>query len=217
MKNPHDTSEYTTVTMPDESNVENSASVPDSQNSDSANVGNGCKTENRKKKKKFSGAYYYADTEDGKLKETAFARTALTVIAFMLQIIVLLLPQGGLEYITDNIPSYAYAYMWIVFIMIAVSVWLFVMNAKRYKIVKRIPVEYAPKKGFKRRAYLGAELYIAINALMFVMELSFVCIHYDGWGLVAMFICLAATAAAIGARTVTWLALRNSELIQPPA
>lgn len=203
MKNFHDDKNYEKV-EPTANETEPNVATQNAENT----------PEKRKAKKKPTGAYFYVHTDADKLKEAAFARTMLTIIAFMLQVVVLAMPQGGLEYITNNIPSYAYAYMWIVFVMIGVSVWLFVMNAVRYKIVKRIPVERAPKKGFKRRAYFGAELYIAVNALLFVIELSFVCIHYDGFGLASMFLCLLAVGAAVGARMVTWLALRNSERVE---
>lgn len=220
MKDPHNVSEYTTVAPPNDGEGDVAREVADGgdlpvppvEQADELSV----ERRKKSKKQKFSGAYYYVDVEENKLKELAFMRTLLTVIAFMLQIIVLLLPQGGLEYITENIPSYAYAYMWIIFAMIAVSVWLFVMNAVKYKFAKRIPKEYAPKRGFARRAYFGAELYIAVNALTFVIELSFVCIHFDGWGLGAMFICLVATAVAVAARQVTHITLKNAELIAPP-
>ena len=213
MKDPHNVSEYTTVPAPQDG--EEVARTEQADSGMTAQAEQSVK-QKQKKKKALSGAYYYVDADEKRLSEMAFARTMLTVIAFMLQIVVLLLPQGGLEYVTNNLSSYAYAYMWIVFVMIAVSVWLFVMNAIRYKLVKRIPKEYAPKKGFKRRAYFGAELYIAVNALLFVIELSFVCIHYDGWGLGAMFLCLLATAAAVAARMITWFTLRDSELIPAP-
>lgn len=164
-------------------------------------------------KKKLSGAYYYVDTDEQKLREQAFIRTVLTIIAVMLQLITLALPQGGLEYITENIPSLAYAYMWAVFVMLAIAVWLIIMNAVRYKIVKRIPVERAPKKGFANRAYFGAELYIASNAMTVVFELVFVCIHFDAVGLIAFFVCAGATVAAVFARIVTHNALKNSTLV----
>ena len=166
--------------------------------------------------KKLSGAYYYVDTDEAELAKTSFTRTLLTVIALLLQLVVLMLPQDGLKFVTENIPSYAYVYMWAVFVMFAASVYVIVMNMTRCKIQKRVPKERAPKNGFKRRTFLCSELYIAINALLFVIELSFVCIHYDAVGLVAMFICALATAAAVAARQFGWLALRNAELIPAP-
>lgn len=170
----------------------------------------------KRKKPKFSGAYWYTATDEAKLAEQSFIRMLLTVIAFLLQVVVLLFPQGGLEYITNNIPSYAYVYMWVVFVFIGVAIYVNVMNFTRYKLIKRIPVERAPKNGFKRRSFFGAELFVIVNALLFVIELSFVCISFDGWGLAGMFVALIATAASVWARQVTVITLRSAELIPPP-
>lgn len=170
----------------------------------------------KQKKKKLSDAYYYTETDEAQLAKASFNRTLAAVIALLLQIVVLMLPQGGLEYVTRALPSYAYAYMWAVFVMLIASVYVIVMNMTRCKLKKRIPKEYAPRRGFKRRTFFSSELYIAVNALIFVIELSFVCIRYDGIGLTAMFISLLATAAAVGARQIGWLALRNAELIPAP-
>jgi len=163
-----------------------------------------------------SGAYWYTVTDEAKLATRSFNRTALSVIALLLQIAVLMLPQGGLEYVTKNIPSYAYVYMWAVFVMLGVSVYVLIMCLTRYKLLKRIPVERAPKGGFKRRAHLCEEIRLAVYALIFCMELSFVCIHYDGIGLVGMFVSAAALAAAAWARQITHLTLKDAELIPPP-
>ena len=171
----------------------------------------------REKKPKFSGAYWYVETDEDELKKQAFIRMLLSVIAFLLQVVVLLLPQGGLEYVTNTIPSYAYVYMWAVFVTLGVAIYVNIMNFTRYKLLKRIPVERAPKKGFKRRSFFGAEVFVVVNALLFIIELSFMCIHFDGVGLTAMFLTLLATAAAVWARQVTVLALRNAELIPAPA
>lgn len=167
-----------------------------------------------KSKKKFSGDYYYVDADRETLSKSSFIRTLLTVIALMLQIVVLLLPQGGLEYITKNFPSYAYVYMWAVFVMLAVSVYVLIMNFTRYKLVKRIPKERAPSRGFKNRTFFGTELFMAINALILAIEISFVCISYDGVGLAAVFICAAALAASVLARQTALYALRSAELIR---
>lgn len=195
MKDPHDKSEYKKVSA-------------DAQNGKSPGKGD---------KPKFSGAYYYVNVDDKKLAEMSFARTLLTVIAFMLQIVALMLPQAGTAYATIHCPSYAYFYvLFTLFGMIGVSFWLFVMNQVRYKFIKRIPVERAPRGGFAKRAYFGAELYMAVNAVMFVFQLSFVCLCYDGGGLGATFLCLAATGAAVAAREITHLTLKKSELIPAP-
>ncbi len=171
----------------------------------------------KKKKQKFSGAYWYVTTDETELKKQSFTRTLLTVIALMLQLVVLLLPQGGLEYVTKNIASYAYVYMWFVFVMLGVSVYVLIMNLTRYKIEKRIPVERAPKKGFKRRSFFGAELLVIMYFAIFAIELSFVCISYDAVGLVAMFVSLLAVGAAVWARMITVLTLKDAERIDPPA
>lgn len=196
MKNPHDKAEYKKVDGEKPKETTETSSTP---------------------KSKFSGAYFYVNVDDKKLAEMSFARTLLTVIAFLLQIVALMLPQSGYAYVTDHYPSYAYAYvLFTLFGMIGVSFWLFVMNQVRYKFIKRIPEERAPRGGFKHRAYFGAELYMAVNAAMFVFELSFVCMSYNGAGLGALFVCAAATAASVAARQITHLTLKNSEYIPAP-
>lgn len=219
MKNPHNESEYTKVENDGaETPVENSVAENSPEQTDTeTNISTEPEVKQKKEKKpKFSGAYYYTDTDESKLAEKAFIRTILTIIAFILQVVVLMLPQGGLEYVTNTYPSYAYVYMWLVFVMLGISVWIVIMNMTRYKFKKRIPKEYAPKNGFARRAFFGAELYIAVNAVMVALELSFVCIHYDGFGLGGLFITAAALAAATVARQVTHLTFKNAELIPPP-
>ena len=170
----------------------------------------------RKSKKELSGAYWYTLKEDADLIRNTQIRSLIHVVALMLQIVVLALPQGGLEYVTKHISSYAFTYMWMVFIMIGVSIYVIIMDCVRNKIQKRIPVERAPKKGFKRRAFLTAEIDIAINALIFLFELTFVCIHYDGFGLLGMFLTAAATGMAVWAREVEHLTLKDAELIPAP-
>ncbi|MCH5161413.1 MAG: hypothetical protein J1G04_05220 [Clostridiales bacterium] len=172
-------------------------------------------TTKKKRKRELSGAYWYTETDD-ELKKQSFIRTLITVIAFMLQLVVLVLPQGSLGYVTEHIPSYAYVYMWFVFVMFGVSIYVIVMNMTRYKLLKRIPVERAPKHGFKRRSFFGAELLIATYAVIFVLELSFVCISFDGFGLTGMFVSLLSVAAAVWARQVTVLTLRDATLIPAP-
>lgn len=164
-----------------------------------------------------SGAYYYVETESQKLSEFSFARTTLTIIALLLQLVVLCLPQGSLEYVTLAYPSLAFCYMIAVFAFVIASVWIIVMNATRYKFLKRIPVSRAPRGGFARRAFFGNELYIAFNALIAVFEITFLCFKYDGVGLAGMFVCVLALAAAVAARQVTHVALKNSTLIPAAA
>lgn len=183
---------------------------------DSAPQSTAAETGKRAPKTKFSGAYWYVRTDEETLAKNAAIRTLLTIIAFMLQAVILAMPQGGLEYVTLHISSYAFIYMWFVFIYIGVSIYVFVMNAVRYKFLKRIPIERAPKKGFKNRAFFGTELFMGINALMLAVELSFVCISYDGFGLASVFIAAAALAASVVARQYTVITLRDSELVPAP-
>lgn len=170
----------------------------------------------RKSKKQLSGAYWYVDKDDETLMKNAFNRSILTVIALMLQMVVLLFPQGGLEYTTKHIPSYAFVYMWVVFLMLGTAIYAIVMNKLRYMIAKRIPVERAPKNGFKYFVYFGTELFTVINFILFCMEISFVAISFDGFGLAGVFVSAAATAAAVWARMITHLSLRNAERISAP-
>lgn len=174
------------------------------------------KEKKRKKGKELSGAYWYCIKEDADLLRNSQIRSLVHLIALMLQLVVLALPQEGLEYVTKFISSYALVYMWAVFIMIGVMIYVLVMDFVRNKIQKRIPVEHAPKHGFKRRAFLSAEIAIAINALIFVLELSFVCIYFDGIGLLGMFLALAATGMAVWAREIEHLTLKDDERIEAP-
>lgn len=210
MKNPHDKNEYKTVDdvsteqPPSEESPEDGVVVP----TDGAG-------KNKKRRNKKSGAYYYVEGDEKTLAERSFIRSTLTVIALMLQIVILMLPQNGMAYVLDHSPSYAYVYaMFTIIVTGGVSIWLMVMNFTRYKIVKRIPVEYAPKKGFSRRAFFGAELYMAVNAVMFVFELSFICCEYNGAELACLFMSAAALAASVAARQVTHLTLKNAQLVK---
>lgn len=208
MKTPHD---------PDSYEKTEAAVTPETPDNDATETDKHHGESKRSGKKKLSGAYYYVNVDEKKLSEAAFVRTVLTVIALLLQVVILLLPaQASLEYVTTRLASLALFYVMSVFVVLAISVWLAIMNATRYKFRKRIPVEHAPKNGFKRRAFFGAELYIAANALITVFEIVFVCVKYDPITLVAVFLSALATAAAVGARQVTHLALRNSELIPAP-
>lgn len=208
MKDPHDVSTYKTVDEPPEP-VE-TTETPETQTPTD---------KHKKQKRELSGAYYYVDVDAQKLATASFTRTTLTVIALLLHLVVQIMPiQAGADYVSKHISSYALFYvLFTIFGIGVVSVWLCIMNIVRYKFDKRIPVERAPKGGFKKRAYFGAELYMAVNAVMFVFQLSFVCIKYDGWGLAGLFVTAAALAAAVAARQVTHLTLRHSELIPAPA
>lgn len=128
----------------------------------------------------------------------------------MLQLVVLLLPQSGIGYITENLPSYAFVYMCSVFVMLFAAVFVIIMNFRRYKLRRRIPKEYAPRRGFKYRSFFGAEALVAVTAVLLIMEISFVCLSYDGFGLLGVFLCALSTAAAVWARTVTVLVLKDA-------
>lgn len=175
---------------------------------------NGEKQKKPRGKRKLSGSYWYSQTDETELVKQAFNRTLSTVIATLLQFVVLIFPQDGLKYVTENIPSYAYVYMWIVFVFIGTAVYVNIMNAVRYKFQKRIPVEHAPKSGFKRRAFLGTEIFMILNGVIFILELSFVCIHFDGWGLAGVFVAALAVAAAVFSRIITVRTLGDSVKIE---
>lgn len=217
MKDPHNSTKYVQVDKKDDEPTPNASDAPDAESPADGQVPppeqNG-----KTKKPKFSGAYYYVDKDEQKLATASFARTTLTIIAFMLQVVALLFPeQAGAIYVSKHIASYGLIYvLFTVFGLVGVSIWLMITNQFVYKIAKRIPVERAPKHGFTRRAFFGQELYIAVNAAMSVFQLSFVCIRFDGWGLGAFFVCLAALAAAVAARQVTHLTLKDAELIPAP-
>lgn len=201
MKSPHDQSEYQKIDdAPDSTPEQTDVQATENQ----APV---------KRIKKLSGAYFYVETDEKKLSELAFIRSLLAIIALLLQMVVLCLPQGSLEYVTNTYPSVSFCYMLAVLVAIVVAIWFIIMNMTRYKFSKRIPVEYAPKSGFGRRAFFGNELYIATNALILVFEIMFLCFKYDGVGLAGMFVCALALGAAIAARQVTHYALKNSTLI----
>ncbi len=220
MKNPHDVSTYSTVDEePNKTETPDAAETPETvETPETAEAVDKPAEKRKKQKRELSGAYYYVEVDAQKLATASFARTALTVIAFLLQLTVQIMPiQAGAEYVSKHISSYAFFYMlFTIFGVGVVSIWLCIMNIVRYKFVKRIPVEHAPKGGFQKRAYFGAELYMAVNAVMLVFQLSFVCIKYDGWGLAGLFITAAALAAAVAARQVTHLTLRHSEHIPAP-
>lgn len=187
---------------------------PDTKSENSA-AGGEAKKQKKPKKPKFSGSYYYVGKSAEELAKSSFFRTVLSVAGLLVQAVTLLfVPQGGVKYVTENIASYAYTYMWLVFVMLAVTVYIIIMQFTRYKLDKRIPVERAPKNGFKRRAFLGHEIYMGIYALLLAVEISFVCISYDIYGLIAVFLCAVALAAAVGARQITHLTLKDAELIE---
>lgn len=168
---------------------------------------------NAKKKSKLSGAYWYIALDDENLSRLSFTRALLTIIAFMLQLVVLLLPQDGLAYVTNNTPSYAYVYMWAVFIMIAAAIYAIVMCFTRNKLKKRIPVERAPKRGFKFFTFPSAELFTVLLIIILGMEISFLCMAYDGFGLLGMFLCSASLGVQIWSRMIAHNVLKTAELI----
>ncbi|MDE6294318.1 MAG: hypothetical protein K2L88_06845, partial [Clostridiales bacterium] len=212
VKNPHEQSEYVKVDEPDTS----ADGVTENAEQSPATDEYAEPTKKAKAKKKLSGAYYYVDKDEERLAAMSFARTTLTIIAFLLQMVALLFPeQAGAMYVSNHIASLGLFYvLFTIFGMGCVSIWLMVMNQIRYKIQKRIVAEYAPKNGFKNRAYFGQELYMASMAVMAVFQLSFVCIRFDGWGLGAFLVCLASLAAAVAARQLTHITLKDAELVQ---
>lgn len=218
MKNPHNKSEY--VKVDDKTPVEEQPQQQDAtveQSGQTVEEVEKIEKTEMQKKPKYSGAYYYVDKDEAKLVSVSFARTSLTIAAFMLQMVALLFPeQAGAMYVSKHIGSYGLFYVVFVFVMFVASIWLMVMNQIRYKIAKRIPVENAPKNGFKKRAFFGQELYMAVLAVMAAFQLSFVCIRFDGWGLGAFFVCLASLAAGVAARQITHLTLKDAELIPAP-
>lgn len=214
MKNPHEQSEYVKVDEAEVAPVEDEQAFANEKDETPAAE---TAEKPKKKKAKYSGAYYYVDKDEQRLATMSFARTSLTIIAFMLQMVVLLFPQAGTEYVSDHIASYGLLYvLFTIFGMFCVSIWLMIMNQVRYKIQKRIVAEHAPKNGFGKRAYFGQELFMAVTAIMAAFELSFVCISFDGWGLFALFVCLASLAAAVAARQITHLTLKDAEFVPAP-
>ena len=89
------------------------------------------KTATAGKKPRFSGAYWFTDKSAEELQKQSAIRTMLTVIATLLQLVVLVLPQNGIGYITEKLPSYAFAYMCAVFVMLFTAVFVIIMNFYR--------------------------------------------------------------------------------------
>lgn len=167
----------------------------------------------KQKKQKYSGAYWYLQQADEDLTRLSFTRALLSIVAFMLQLVALALPQEGVKFVTYNYPSYSYGYMWVVFIMMAVAVYTIVVNFTRNKLIKRIPVERAPKNGFKFFAYIPEEIFVLVLFVLFGMEMSFVCLAFDGVGLVGMFLALISLGIQIWSRTIAVKVLRTAERI----
>ncbi len=209
MKNPHDKSEYV--------KVDDKAPEQPQQQEAAEQDGQNVEKSEKQKMPKYSGAYYYVDKDEKRLATMSLIRTSLTILAFMLQMIALTFPeQAGAMYVSNNIASYGLFYVVLLFVIFIASIWLMVMNQIRYKITKRITAEFAPKNGFKNRAYFGQELYMALTAVMAAFQLSFVCIRFDGWGLGEFFVCLASLGAAVAARQITHVTLKDAELISAP-
>lgn len=215
MKNPHERSEYVKVDEPENTSADSASE--NAEQTPAAVVNAETPKKEKKKKAKLSGAYYYVDKDEQHLATMSFARSSLTLIAILLQMVVLLFPQAGTKYVNDHVASLGLFYvLFVIFGMGCVSIWLIIMNIFRYKIQKRIVAEYAPKNGFKNRAYFGQELFMASMAIMAAFQLSFVCFKFDGWGLVGLFLCLASLGAAVAARQITHLTLKDAELISAP-
>ena len=165
-----------------------------------------------KKKSKFSGAYWYISLGDEDLSRLSFIRGLLAIIALMLQLAVLLFQDY--EFVTLNYPSYAFTYVFTVFTMMAVAIYTIVMNFTRNKLVKRIPVERAPKNGYKFFTFIPDELFVVVLFIIFCMEISFVSMHFDAWGLVGMFVCLASLGAQVWSRMIAHKVLKTAERIE---
>lgn len=193
----------------------NNSSEPKNENALPQSDGKAVSHEKVKKQKKtLSGSYWYVQKPDEQITKATYARNYLTIIALLLQVVVLMFPQEGLKRATTEYPSLAFAYMWIVFIMFGVSIYVIIMNRVRYKIQKRIPIEYAPKYGFKKLVHMGTEVFTVINFVLFVLEIVFCCLKFDGFGLAGVFVTLLATAAAVLARLAVWFVLHDAELIK---
>ncbi|MCH5350624.1 MAG: hypothetical protein J1F39_01470 [Clostridiales bacterium] len=172
------------------------------------------KKQTKQKKSKYSGAYWYLQQPDEDLTRQSFIRALLTVIAFMLQLVaLLLLPATVTDYLLNNAPSYAYTYVFTVFIMLVTAIYTIVINFTRNKLIKRIPVERAPKKGFKYFAYIPEELLVFVLLIIFGMNVSFVAIVFDALGLVGMFVTLVSLGMQIWSRTIAVKILRTAERI----
>lgn len=168
----------------------------------------------KQKKQKYSGAYWYLQQADEDLTRLSFTRALLSIIAFMLQLVaVFMLTETESGFLLKNYPSYAYSYTFLFFITPVVAIYTIVINFTRNKLIKRIPVERAPKNGFKFFAYIPEELFVALLLVMFVMKLSFVCMAFDGLGLVGMFLALASLGTQIWSRTIAVKVLRTAERI----
>lgn len=165
-------------------------------------------------KKIQSGDYYYASQSEQYLSKAAFICTALVCISMILQLIVLCFPQAGSKYVSEHMPSYAYVYIWTVFITLAANVYAAAMSLTRRKITKRILANRAPRRGFKYRTFFCYELLCFMSLVLFAIELSFVCICYDGWTLAAVFITALALAAAVCARQFSHNVLKTTTLIR---
>lgn len=166
----------------------------------------------KQKKSKFSGAYWYIAHDGEDLSRLSFTRSLLAIIAFMLQLAVLMFQDY--EYVTLNYPSYAFTYVFTVFTMAVIAIYTIVMNFTRNKLVKRIPVERAPKKGYKFFTFIPDEIFVVVLFIIFCMEVSFVIIHFDAWGLVAMFVCLASLGAQVWSRMIAHFVLKTAERIE---
>lgn len=184
------------------------------ENNDNTEKTTDVNNQSSRPKKQQSGDYYYASQSEQFLSKAAFICTALVCISMIFQLVVLCFPQAGSKYVTEHIQSYAYVYIWVVFITLAVNVYAAAMSLTRRKIVKRTPINRAPKRGFKHRTFFCYELLCFMSLVLFAIELSFVCLCYDGWTLAAVFITALALAAAVCARQFSHNVLKTTTLVR---
>lgn len=170
-----------------------------------------------KKRKTGAEGYYFIDVDPKEIAKYSLMRDLLSAGAFVLQIVMLFaFPTAARAFMTENYPSVAYLYIWLAIVMLAVSLYVCVMNFTLYKLNKRIPKKRAPKKGFEKRVFLGTELFIAANAVMTALEIAFVCVKYDVWGVAAVLVSAVATAMSVLARQASHVILRQASYIPAP-
>ena len=166
-----------------------------------------------KKRKTGVDAYYFIDVDPKEIAKYSLMRDLLSAGALIL---LFAFPTAARAFITENYPSIAYLYIWLAIVMLAVSLYVCIMNFTLYKLNKRIPKKRAPKKGFEKRVFLGTELFIAANAVLTALEISFVCVKYDVWGVAATLVSAIATTLSVLARQASHVILRQASYIPSP-
>ena len=170
-----------------------------------------------KKRKNVVDAYYFIDVDPKEIAKYSLMRDLLSAGALILQAVMLFaFPTAARAFMTENYPSIAYLYIWLAIVMLAVSLYVCIMNFTLYKLNKRIPKKRAPKKGFEKRVFWGTELFIAANAVLTALEISFVCVKYDVWGVAATLVSAIATTLSVLARQASHVILRQASYIPSP-